>query len=189
MALNWTMLKEDRTPIPLPGETTIMTIHTGAEVALTIPDAPPSAGATSGGSGGTKKLEAVGRLWLTDQRLIFVVPSAHPSSFESLSIPLHSLISTKFQQPMLGANYLSLEIKPSPEGGLRDGTKADIRLRDQGLFQFVSMLEKTRERVIYMRRQALEDEENLPAYASPAEPASSSQIAGTPVDAPPGYIA
>lgn len=108
---------------------------------------------------------------------------------------------------MLGANYLSLEIKPSQEGGLRDGTKADIRLRDQGLFQFVSMLEKTRERAIYMRRQSLEDEENLrvlsalasyrsqtdrrctAAYASPAEPASSSQIAGTPVDAPPGYIA
>ncbi|KAI0065868.1 hypothetical protein BV25DRAFT_1868587 [Artomyces pyxidatus] len=187
MALNWTMLSPDRTPVPLPRETTLLTIDSGAEVSLTIPDAPPSSSATSGGSGGSRKMKESGRLFLTDQRLIFTAGAPQSSSvaFDSLSIPLLSILATKFEQPYLGANYLSVDVKPSPEGGLTDGTKAEFRLKNQGLFQFVSTLEKTRERALYMKRQATEDEENLPAYASPA--ATSSRAPGTPLDAPPGY--
>ncbi|THH11081.1 hypothetical protein EW146_g8169 [Bondarzewia mesenterica] len=166
-----------------------------AEVSLTIPDSLPSAGASSGGSGGVQRHKAMGRIWLTDQRMIFVAAPLEsrggPQTFESLTIPLHSLLSTKFEQPILGTNYLSVEIKPSPEGGLTDDTKAEIRLKDQGLFQFVSVLEKTRERAIYMKRQAMDDDENLPAYATPTptEPASSSRVGGTPLGAPPSYDA
>jgi hypothetical protein len=71
MALNWTMLKPDRTPVPLPGELTIMTVEPGVEVSLAVPDTPPSGSSTSGGSGGARKLNGTGKLFLTDQRVRF----------------------------------------------------------------------------------------------------------------------
>ncbi|SRR6266403_956859 len=71
MALNWTMLKPDRTPVPLPGELTIMTVESGAEVSLSIPDTPPTGSSSSGGSGGARKLNGTGNLYLTDQRVCF----------------------------------------------------------------------------------------------------------------------
>ena len=69
MALNWTMLSPDRAPIPLPDELIIRTIETGVELTITIPNAPPTGPATSGGSGGVKKMKEPGRLFLTDQRV------------------------------------------------------------------------------------------------------------------------
>lgn len=69
MALNWTMLNPDRTPVPLLGETTVLTIESGAEVSLTIPDAPPGTADSAGGVGGTKKLKATGKLWVTEKRV------------------------------------------------------------------------------------------------------------------------
>ena len=69
MALNWTMLTPNRTPIPLPNETTITTVDLGVEVDLLIPDRPPSNHALAGGSGGAKKLKSMGKIWLTDQRV------------------------------------------------------------------------------------------------------------------------
>ena len=69
MALNWTMLNPDRTPVPLPNERTIMTVESGADVSLTIPDAPPTGSAASGGSGGERNLKGTGKLFLTDQRV------------------------------------------------------------------------------------------------------------------------
>jgi hypothetical protein len=69
MALNWTMLNPDRIPVPLPHEITIMTVESGADVSLTIPDSPPTGSANSGGSGGERKLKGVGKLSLTDQRV------------------------------------------------------------------------------------------------------------------------
>ncbi|KAI0320222.1 hypothetical protein OF83DRAFT_1081743 [Amylostereum chailletii] len=185
MALNWTMLNSDRAPVSLPRESTVMSIDTGAEISIIIPDAPPSSSSTAGGSGGEKKLKGDGTVHLTDQRLIFVTGGPN-NSFESLSIPLPSVLSTKFEQPYIGSNYLTIDIKPSPEGGLTDGTKAELRFKNQPLFQFVSVLEKTRERAIYMKRQMQEEEEILPAYNTPSA-SGSRTTAGTPADAPPGY--
>ena len=68
MALNWTMMDEGRNPVPLPYEMIIKSIE-GAELSITIPDAPPSGSTTSGGSGVTKKPRSAGRMWLTDQRV------------------------------------------------------------------------------------------------------------------------
>ncbi|OBZ70482.1 Cell cycle serine/threonine-protein kinase hsk1, partial [Grifola frondosa] len=154
----------------------------------------PAGSSTSGGSGGTKKLKEMGRLWLTDERLIFVsdAPSgAKPPAFESLSIPLTSLVSTKFEQPRFGANYLVVDVRPAPDGGLTEGTRAEIRMRDKGIFEFVSSLEKTRERAVYMKRQSADEEEGLPSYMSPADAPSSSSsfVARVPEDNPPGYEA
>ena len=70
MALNWAMLKANRTPVPINDEIVIKHIETGVEVSLSIPDAPPtSSSASSGGSGGARKLKGQGNLWLTDHRV------------------------------------------------------------------------------------------------------------------------
>ncbi|CCM02319.1 uncharacterized protein FIBRA_04411 [Fibroporia radiculosa] len=188
MALNYAMLSPSRSPIPLPHELTIRTVDSGVELSLTVPDAPPSRSADSGGSGGAKKLKDVGRLWLTDQRLIFVSDGTSKSSpLESLSVSLTSLLTTRFEQPIFGSNSLLVDIKPAPEGGLTDGTKAEIRFKDKGLFEFVGVLEKTRERAVYMKRQMADEHDSLPTY-TPAE-AGPSYSAGVPDDAPPGYDA
>jgi WW domain-binding protein 2 len=68
---------------------------------------------------------------------------------------------------MFGANYITFEIKPAPDGGLTKGTKAEIRLSDRGILQFWEVLQKPRERAIYERRSmALEEDESLRAYLS-----------------------
>jgi hypothetical protein len=59
----------------------------------------------------------------------------------------------------MGANYLSFEIRPVPDGGLSPGTRAELRIKDRPMFQFVSTLEKVRERAVYMRRQSLDEDE------------------------------
>jgi hypothetical protein len=46
-----------------------MTVDSGAEVSLTIPDSPPTASSSSGGSGGERTLKGTGKLVLTDQRV------------------------------------------------------------------------------------------------------------------------
>jgi len=193
MALNWTMLNSDHSLVPLPNEQIITTIDSGVELVLNIPDAPPTSGSsvTAGGSGGSKKMKERVGLWLTDQRLIFATPpGTATSSFESLSVPLLAILSASFEQPMFGANYISFEIKPSPEGGLTKGTKAEIRLHDRGILQFWEQLQKPRERAIYERRsKAEEDDEGLPVYTSPATTGSSTPVPSAPSDNPPGYDA
>jgi hypothetical protein len=47
---------------------------------------------------------------------------------------------------------------------LTDGTLVELRFRDRAMFEFVSLLEKARERAIYMKRQGAEDEEGLRQY-------------------------
>ena len=65
---------------------------------------------------------------------------------------------------MFGANYISFEIKPSPEGGLTWGTKAEIRLTNRGIWQSWEQLQKPQEHAIYEKRsKAEEDEEGLHA--------------------------
>ncbi|KAK0190410.1 hypothetical protein F5146DRAFT_1194110 [Armillaria mellea] len=165
MALNCAMIDEQRNPVPLPHE---------MAVDLTV-RVPPSAPSGFGGS-----LKATGRLWVTDQRLLFV--SNPQSSFESLSVPLHSILSTKFMQPTFGANYF--------DGGLTIGAEVEVRFKGQAMFQFVGLLEKARERAIYMKRQAVQDEDILPRYDSPAQSSSvvlPSQDATVPAENPPAY--
>ncbi|KAJ7477208.1 hypothetical protein B0H11DRAFT_2158278 [Mycena galericulata] len=187
MALNWTMLSPNRSPVPLPNEMTITNIDSGVDMVLRVPDAPPSEAASAGGSGGSKTLKAAGKISVTDQRFIFT--STSDPSFESLSVPLPSILSTKFEQPTFGSNYFTFEIKPSPDGGLTKGTTAEVRFKDRAMFEFVATLEKTRERAIYMKRQEVENEEGPPVYTSPAEGSatSSAGVNTVPVENPPGY--
>ncbi|KIK98297.1 hypothetical protein PAXRUDRAFT_134471 [Paxillus rubicundulus Ve08.2h10] len=182
MALNWVTVVDSK-PLLLQGESPLEIVD-NVKCNLTIPDAPPSASSSAGGSGGLKKLEANGTLTLTDQRLIWTNPGAQ-SSFMSLTIPLASILSSRFEQPVFGANYLALAIKPTVDGGLTEGTTLDIRFLEAGMFKFVSVLAKTREKAIFLRRRSIEDEENLPEYSSAGTPT------GGPVpqytDLPPEY--
>jgi len=192
MALNWTMLKPDRSPVPLPNEMTITTVTSGVDFTLTTPHGQSTSASSSGGPAaeGTR-LKAMGRFWLTDQRLIFT-SSTPNNAFDSLSVPLPSILSTRFEQPTFNPNYLTFEVKPSPEGGLTEGTTVMVKFKDRAMFEFVSLLEKTRERAIYMRRQAREEEEEgegLPSYTAPAESSHSVTMVGSvPVENPPGYV-
>ena len=88
MALNWTMLNSNRSPIPLPNEMTITTVDAGVEVSLSVPDAPPSSSASAGGSGGCKQFKAMGKLWLTDQRVRLDI---HIARCEMALIPSRSI--------------------------------------------------------------------------------------------------
>jgi WW domain-binding protein 2 len=71
------MLNPDRSPVPLPNEMTITTVDAGVDVSLTVPDVPPSSTASAGGSGGRKKYTAMGKAWLTDQRVCWSLSSFH----------------------------------------------------------------------------------------------------------------
>ncbi|KAG5638077.1 hypothetical protein H0H81_001927 [Sphagnurus paluster] len=199
MALNWTMLNPNRSPVPLPNEMNITTVDSGVDLTLTIPDVAPTGTAPAGGSGGSKRLKSLGRLWLTDQRLIFTSDAGPGTPLDSLSVPLPAILATRFEQPTFAANFLAFDVRPAPAGGLTEGTRAELRFRDRAMFEFVSLLEKTRERAIYMKRQAVEeDADNLrligsgaATYTSPAETSSTSVSlamgANIPIDNPPGY--
>ena len=72
MSLNWTMLNANRSPVPLKNEMTITTIDSGVDLALVVPDVPPSNSSSAGGHGGARRLKAMGKIWLTDQRVCFL---------------------------------------------------------------------------------------------------------------------
>jgi hypothetical protein len=84
MALNWTMLGPDRTPVPLPHETTITVINSGVEVILRVPDEPPSESSRAGGSGGSKTLKATGKVTVTDQRVRRASGGLHECSLHTI---------------------------------------------------------------------------------------------------------
>ncbi|KAL4081512.1 hypothetical protein V8B97DRAFT_45447 [Scleroderma yunnanense] len=164
MALNWVMFDAIRNPLPLQGEITITTVS-DVECTLIIPDVAPQTSAGTGGAG-PSKMKEYGMIHLTDKRLIFTSqPSGSKAklSFESLTLPLESILSSKFEQPFFSSNYLVLSVKPSLGGGLTHGTSLEVRTLKTGLFSFVSILEKTRERAGYMKRHSMDDEENLRA--------------------------
>lgn len=124
---------------------------------------------------------------------------APDSSFDSLTVPLPAILSTRFEQPTFGPNYFAFQVKPSgpvADSGLSAGTQVEVRFKDRAMFEFVALLEKTRERAIYMKRQV--SEEALREYpincsimsptiaATYTSPVESSSV---PADNPPGYEA
>jgi len=195
MSLNWVMMQDSlREPIPLPGETVIL-FQDSTELTLIIPaEIPDALTDASMPVAVARKWTESGSIWLTDQRLIFVssLSPSRPPSFDSLSILLPSILATSFVQPYFSGNYLSLSILPSVEGGLTPGTKAEVRFKDRGIFQFVQLLERTREIAIRKRRVEMQAEsENLPLYEAPPGPPPGQQATNssspTNHDEPPGY--
>jgi len=188
-AINWTMLDSSKTPVLLPDESNVMEINDGVELTLLVPHAAPSSSSGIGGSG--EQLKEMGRLWLTDHRLIFLSHSSRPS-FETFNAQLHGILSTQFAQPYFGANHLIMELKPAPEGGLTEGTKAEIRFKDRGMFEFINVLDKSRERAVYRKRTAMM-EDDLPVYTTASSSNQPVSMTGGPSplgdELPPGYEA
>ncbi|EJU06636.1 hypothetical protein DACRYDRAFT_61457 [Dacryopinax primogenitus] len=194
MSLNWAMLDPANSqPIPLPEEEMILHLS-GAEFTLLVPDAPPptSGAQSAGGAGGNpKRSVATGTVWVSDHRVIFVPIQAKDVPYHSLSLPHNSILSTSFQQPIFGSNHVILSIAPTTGGGLTQGTKAEVRFKDRGVFEFVKVLEAARERSINRERER--GEEGLPMYEAPPPPVGASGTAPTGSshavheDAPPGY--
>ncbi|KAF8602589.1 hypothetical protein BDV93DRAFT_523961, partial [Ceratobasidium sp. AG-I] len=177
MSLNWVMLDARKEPVPLPQERTLSSTP-GAELTVHIPPAPPQGDAPSGGNGGAPQvLKATGRVWLTTERFIFVASlqvqstsllaflplpisnaiSPAPTTntpLESLSLPWLSVLSTAFTQPYFGANYLAMDVKPAPDGGLAFGTRVEVRFSELGMFEFVRQLEGVRAKAIERAREA-----------------------------------
>ncbi|KAG9088678.1 hypothetical protein FRC07_012489 [Ceratobasidium sp. 392] len=192
MSLNWVMLDARREPVPLPQERVISTVP-NADITVTFPNPP-------------RMIRATGTVWLTTERFIFVaspqtqstslftlVSQALPASIkpedntdpnmklESLSLPWLSVLSTSFVQPYFAANYLSMDVKPAPDGGLVLGTRVEARLADQGMFEFIKRVEGVRARAIERAREARLAVYDQPSTLSGAPPPQQSD------DLPPGY--
>jgi hypothetical protein len=145
-----------------------------------------------------------------ETKLVFVTEKG-PEPFDSLSVQLHAVLSTKFEQPVLSANYYSIDLKAAKDGGLVDGTNLELRFKDRGMLDFVGSMEKAREAAVYKKRNdllAVDDLRECPwclflsgansslisaLYTSPASGSrvalSSSSGAPPTDDAPPGYEA
>lgn len=72
-----------------------------------------------------------------------------------------SLLSIQYQQPYFGSNYIALDIKPAPGGGLTEGAKAELRLKDKGIFELSGVLEKSREMALYKKRDEMLNQPEL----------------------------
>ncbi|OBZ73576.1 hypothetical protein A0H81_05993 [Grifola frondosa] len=65
----------------------------------------------------------------TYSQLIFVSDAPRgtkPPAFELLSISLTSLVWKKSEQPRFGANYLVVDVRPTPDDGLTEGTRVEV---------------------------------------------------------------
>ncbi|CAE6503993.1 unnamed protein product [Rhizoctonia solani] len=198
MSLNWVMLDEQRKPVPLPNERTVATVP---NVQLTVHIPTPSDNTTNT----TQTLTASGDVWLTSDRFVFTASpqsqstslglftlvsqaiSSAPASeapttkLESLSLPWISVLSTSFVQPYFAANYLAMDVRPAQGGGLALGTKAEVRLTDRGMFEFIGMVDGIRSKAIERAREARLGEP-LPVYNQP-QPGAAPPME----DLPPGY--
>lgn len=190
MSINWVELNERKQPIPINDEV-IVRSEPNADLVLSFnPPNPPDANRAPSGKGKAKAnaLEATGTVYVTDERVswfllwfLLTIPhshSYHPSiqlvfvssafgqagSFDTFSVQLLSLLSIQYQQPYFGSNYLALDIKPSPGGGLTEGAKAELRLKDKGLFELSGTLEKSRERALYKKRDEMLNQPQLREY-------------------------
>jgi len=70
--------------------------------------------------------------------------------FKSFTGLYQSILSTKYEQPWWGGNYISFSLIPTPDGGLTGGAGAvvncELRVDGGGLFQFCSAFQNEIER-------------------------------------------
>jgi len=130
---------------------------------------PPETNQAPSAKGKAKdnNLKATGTVYVTDQRLVFVSSAfGQPGSFDTFSVQHLSVLSIQYQQPYFGSNYIALDIKPASGGGLTEGTKVELRLKDKGLFELSGALEKSREMALYKKRDEMLNQPDLPLYTS-----------------------
>lgn len=156
MALNWTMLSPDRSPVPLPNEMTITNIDKGVEMVLHVPNTPPSETASAGGSGGSKKLQATGKIFVTDQR-VGIPPGFVPNKhlLNCVQFIFTSIVDPSFETRAPSLKFESLS-GMSPVGAHRASHLIEPRVSTPAL----DSVDKVRAadvwvELLYIRNQAL----------------------------------
>jgi hypothetical protein len=97
--------------------------------------------------------------------LVFVSSTfGQPGSFDTFSVQLLSLLAIQYKQPHFASNYIALDIKPAPGGGLTEGAMAELRLKDRGVFELSGTLEKSREKALYKKRDEMLNQPALREY-------------------------
>ena len=189
MSINWAQLNERKQPIPINNEV-IVKSEPNADLLLSCN--PPETGQAppTKGKARADNLKATGTVYVTDQRvswsslwfslplpfltifhsphliqLVFVSSAfGQPGSFDTFSVQHLSVLSIQYQQPYFGSNYIALDIKPASGGGLTEGTKVELRLKDKGLFELSGALEKSREMALYKKRDEMLNQPALREY-------------------------
>jgi hypothetical protein len=179
MSLNWVMLDERKQPVPLPHERILSTVP-DAHLTLHV-GTPPQTLTASGtiwltsdrvspvkpktcplipaqfvfaASPQAQSTPGAGLLALVSQAVSPAPPAAPSTKLDSLSVPWLSVLSTSFVQPYFAANYLAMDVRPAEGGGLTLGTKAEVRLVERGMFEFIKTVEGVRNRAIERAREA-----------------------------------
>ncbi|KAG8741977.1 hypothetical protein FRC10_002135 [Ceratobasidium sp. 414] len=184
MSLNWVMLDARREPVPLPQERIISTVlNADLTINFSTPprtlraigtiwlttervSRPPRRGQTLALIRVNPQFVFVASPQTVSPSLFALVSQALPAAIkpednadrsikvDSLSLPWLSVLSTSFVQPYFAANYLSMDVKPAPDGGLELGTRVEARLTDQGMFEFIKRVENVRAKAIERAREA-----------------------------------
>ena len=183
MSINWAELNQHKQPIPINDEV-IVRSEPNADLMLSFNTPDTNQAPSAKGKAKSNTLRATGSVYVTDQRvgwfplvysaiphdisliqLVFVSSAfGQPSSFDTFSVQLLGILSIQYQQPYFGSNYLALDIKPAPGGGLTEGAKAELRLKDKGVFELSGTLEKSRERAHYKKRDEMLNPPELREY-------------------------
>ena len=185
MSINWAQLNERKQPIPINNEV-IVKSEPNADLVLSCNPPETNPAPSAKGKAKVYTLKATGTVYVTDQRVRWLAPLishlpfltihlliqlvfvssvfGEPDSFDTFSVQHLSVLSIQYQQPYFGSNYIALDIKPASGGGLTEGTKAELRLKDKGLFELSGALEKSREMALYKKRDEMLNQPDLRKY-------------------------
>ncbi|KAJ8661806.1 hypothetical protein O0I10_002615 [Lichtheimia ornata] len=148
MSLNWAMLAQDE-PVLLPGEHQHLFRQHGIKAILDC-ETPDT------------RFEAKGKLYVSNQRIVFVAQPSTPS-LQTLNIPLRNLRNWKLEQPWFSANYITSTLIPVPGGGLPRAGNLTLTFTEGGAIEFTSVYRTLLERLAVDGTT----EEPLPAYEPP----------------------
>jgi hypothetical protein len=86
---------------------------------------------------GSRKCEGRGDLFLSTLRIVFV--ARRGGSIEAFDLPLATMRSERFNQPIFGANNMSGANEPLPGGGLSEEIKWTLTFKDGGVGTFLPL--------------------------------------------------
>ncbi|PWW77273.1 hypothetical protein C7212DRAFT_343467 [Tuber magnatum] len=184
MSINWVMLSPTppHTFIALPNEQSLYQSPARTGLSLT----------TTSSHRGTHPLSissSTGTAYITNQRIVYI-PTAKTSDFESFACPIANLHDTHVAQPFFGPNVWRAVVQPVANGGLGGGGELKLVFKDGGAFDFSTVFERLKERVLNARETGVGAEavhlDELPTYedARSGQPSSSATAAA---GAPPPF--
>lgn len=92
------------------------------------------------------KLSGTGAFFLTNMRFVFHCTSgAKPSNFLAYQIDLSEIANPKFEQPIFGSNYLTVDCRPM--NGAQRGDKLKLKFNKGGCGTFLAVLHELLSRI------------------------------------------